>query len=393
MCNNINIILISFIVYDVIVSGAGPSGSYLSYLLSRNGYKVLQLEEHREVGKPVECTGLVSERVFKYVNSRSMVNEVHGANVFFPNGKSIHISKGEKTIVMYRDDFDKDVSAMAIGAGADTRINARVLDAKVNDSYGEVKYRENGEIKYARANIIVGADGANSRIRLSLNYERPKKIISTYQVDSSFHLDDQDDVNVFIGSENSKGFFGWAVPSGEITRIGVGVDHVTAIKYFRNINVKFNRSQILGINAGPIPINYLSKTYGNRSLLLGDAAGIVKPLSGGGIYTGIISAKNAYTAIDQSFNRNNFSEDALKAYQKLWKHEIGRELFIDAKIQQYFSKISTNDTLLNKIYDTINREDIIRRINSLGDIDYPAKVVFSILMRKPQLIKYFLFGG
>jgi len=150
-------------VYDIIVSGAGPSGSYLSYLLSKNGYKVLQLEEHKEIGKPVECTGLVSERVFKYVNSGSKVNEVHGANVFFPNGKNIHISKGEKTIVMYRDEFDKDVSAMAIGSGSDTRINARVLDAKVNDFYGEVKYREHGEIKYAKAGIISVRTGQTAR--------------------------------------------------------------------------------------------------------------------------------------------------------------------------------------------------------------------------------------
>jgi geranylgeranyl reductase family protein len=380
-------------VYDVIISGAGPSGSYLSYLLSKNGYSVLQLEEHKEIGKPVECTGLVSERVFGYIKSKSKINEVHGANVFFPNGKNIHISKGEKTIVMYRDEFDKDASAMAIGAGSDIRINARVLNANINDSYGEVKYREQGEIKYAKASIIVGADGANSRIRQSLNYERPRKIISTYQVDSSFYLEDQDDVNVFIGSENSKGFFGWAVPSGEITRIGVGVDHVTAIKYFRNINSNFGRSQILGINAGPIPINYLKKTYGNRSLLLGDAAGIVKPLSGGGIYTGIISAKNAYAAIDKGFKRDDFSEKSLKEYQRLWKREIGRELYIDSKIQRYFSRMSTNDAMLNKIYDAIDTDEIIRRINSLGDIDYPAKVVFSILMRKPQLIRYFLFGG
>lgn len=380
-------------VYDVIISGAGPSGSYLAYLLSKNGYSVLQLEEHKEIGKPVECTGLVSERVFGYVKSKSQINEVHGANVFFPNGKSIHISKGEKTIVMYRDEFDKDVSAMAIGAGSDTRINARVLDARVNEDYAEVKYRENGEIKYQKASIVVGADGANSRIRQALNYERPRKLISTYQVDSSFHLEDQDDVNVFIGSENSNGFFGWAVPSGEITRIGVGVDHVTAIKYFKNINGKFERSQVLGINAGPIPINYLKKTYSNRSVLLGDAAGIVKPLSGGGIYTGIVSAKNAYAAINHAFKKNDFSEKSMIEYQKLWKREIGRELYIDSIIQRYFARISTNDEMLNKIYSTIDTGDIIKRINSLGDIDYPARVVFSILMRKPRLIKYFLFGG
>ncbi len=380
-------------MYDVIVAGAGPSGSYLSYLLSKNGYSVLQLEEHREVGKPVECTGLVSERVFEYVKSRAQINTVHGANVYFPDGRNIHISKGEKTIVMYRDEFDKDAAAMAIGTGTDFHINSRVLDARSENDYAEVKYRENGEIKYARANVIVGADGANSTVRKSLNYERPKKLISTYQVDSSFHLDDQDDVNVFIGSQNSKGFFGWAVPSGEITRIGVGVDHVTAIKYFRNINSKFERSQILGINAGPIPINYLKRTYSNRSLLLGDAAGIVKPLSGGGIYTGIISAKNAYTAIDNAFKTENFTAETLKRYQSLWKHEIGRELFIDAVVQRYFSKISVNDALLTKIFNEIDSEKIINKINTIGDIDYPARIVFSIIMRRPKLIKYFLTGS
>ncbi len=378
-------------VYDVIVSGAGPSGSYLSYLLSKNGYKVLQLEEHKEIGKPVECTGLVSERVFKYIDSKAKINEVHGANVYFPNNKFIHISKGEKTIVMYRDDFDKDASAMAISAGTDLHVHSRVIDATISDEYAEVKYKQDGEIKYAKSEVVVGADGANSTIRRVLNYERPEKIISTYQVDSSFYLEDQDDVNVFIGSENSKGFFGWAVPSGEITRIGVGVDHVTAIKYFKNINNKFDGSKILGINSGPIPINYLKKTYGNRSLLLGDAAGIVKPLSGGGIYTGIISAKNAYTALDNAFNNGDFSEDSLKYYQKLWKKEIGKELFVDRLIQNYFSGISTNDKLLNKIYEKINNEDVIKMINRLGDIDYPAKIVLSILLRKPQLLKYFIF--
>ncbi len=377
-------------MYDVIVVGSGPSGSYLSYELSKKGYDVLNLEEHREIGKPVECTGLVSERVFKYVKSKAGINSVHGANVYFPNGKSIHISKSEKTIVMYRDDFDKDVSAMAINAGADVKINSRVMDVSVNDEYAEVKYKQDGRIKYEKSKIVVGADGANSRVRKSLNYEMPKKIISTYQVDSAYSIEDQDDVNVFIGSENSKGFFGWAVPSGDITRIGVGVDHVTAIKYFKNINKKFGESKILGINAGPIPINYLKKTYGNRSLLIGDAAGIVKPLSGGGIYTGIISAKNAAIAIDHALKNEDYSEKYLSEYQKLWKREIGFELKKDAIIQRYFASISINDKLLNKIYENINDGNIIKKINELGDIDYPSRVVLSIILKKPVLLKYLI---
>ncbi|KJE48880.1 MULTISPECIES: NAD(P)/FAD-dependent oxidoreductase [Acidiplasma] len=378
-------------MHDVIVVGSGPAGSYLSYSLSKKGYNVLNLEEHKEIGKPVECTGLVSKRVFDYIKSNSRINSVHGANIYFPNGKYIHVRKTEETIVMYRDDFDKDASAMAISAGADVSINSRVMDVSINNEYAEVKYKKNGEIMYAKAQIVAGADGANSTVRKILYRKRPEKIISTYQVDSAARLEDQDDVNVYIGSHNSRGFFGWAVPSGDITRIGVGVDRVNAIKYFKNINKTYGDNKIIGINAGPIPIRYLKKTYGNRSVLVGDAAGIVKPLSGGGIYTGIVSAKNAAEAIDRSFQHEDFSEKSLSLYEKLWKKEIGRELKMDARIQDYYSRLSINDRLLNKIYNAINNENIINKINSLGDIDYPSRVVISVIFKRPQLLKYLIF--
>ena len=80
--------------------------------------------------------------------------------------------------------------------------------------------------------------------------------------------------------------------------------------------------------------------------------------------------------MDKALSNNDFSEKSMKYYQKLWKKEIERELFIDSIIQNYFSKISTNDKLLNKIYETINTDCIINMIDSLGDIDYPARVVF-----------------
>ena len=120
-------------MHDVLVVGSGPSGSYVSYSLAKLGFDVVNMEEHREVGRPVECTGLVSERVFKYVKTKAEVNSVNGAHIFFPNGKSIHIHKGDRTIVMDRDQFDKDASAMAISSGADIRINSRVLSVKVDE--------------------------------------------------------------------------------------------------------------------------------------------------------------------------------------------------------------------------------------------------------------------
>ncbi len=64
---------------------------------------------------------------------------------------------------------------------------------------------------------------------------------------------------------------------------------------------------------------------------------------------------------------------------------------MDARIQDYYSRLSINDRLLNKIYNAINNENIINKINSLGDIDYPSRVVISVIFKRPQLLKYLIF--
>lgn len=377
-------------MHDVIVIGAGPSGSYLGHLLSQKGFSVKILEEHKEVGRPVECTGLVSERVFRMANSKSTVNTVSGANVFFPNGKSIHIAKGEKTIVMDRDRFDKDVSAMAISSGSDFRISSRAISVKGNPHSATVTYRENGKKKEEECRIVVGADGINSVVRRDLFSTRPGRIISCYQVDSAVELEDQDSVNVYIGSESSKGFFGWATPSGKLTRIGVGSYHSSAIKHFMNVNKRFGPDRIVGINGGSIPVKYLERTYSDNALLVGDAAGIVKPLSGGGIFTGMVSSTHAAKTIENALDQENASMHVMSSYQRSWKRELGRELWFDGMIHRLFGGIS--DKKFNAIYDILSDDESLRIINSKGDIDFPSKVVLSLFARRPSLLGKLLFA-
>lgn len=369
---------------DAIVVGAGPSGSYLSYLLSKQGYDVLNLEEHMEVGKPVECTGLVSERVFSYVKSNSRINSVTGANVFFPNGKSVHVEKPEKTIVIERDRFDRDVSAMAISAGTDLKIDARVQSVRTGNDGVTIKYKENGQIKEEKARVIAGADGVNSIVRKELYGVKSKRIVSTYQVDSATPMEDQDSVEVYLGSESTRGFFGWATPAGELTRIGVGTYGVSPFKYFGRISKRFPKDRIMGVTGGAIPIAYLKKTYGYRNLLVGDAGGIVKPLTGGGIYTGVVSSKHAAKTLNNALENEDYSESLFSQYQRDWKKELGRELWIDGRIQKYFSSLS--DRTLNLIHEAVSRKKMIDLINNIGDIDYPSTVVLSLAVRNPRLM-------
>ncbi len=369
------------------MAGAGPAGSYASYRLASMGYSVLNLEEHREIGRPVECTGVVTSRVFGYVKSSAVANRVRGANVFFPGNREMHIEKSEETTVIYRDSFDRDVSAMAISAGADVRLDSRITQVNVAGDAVHVKYRHDGNLLEASSSIIVGADGANSVVRKSLYGSRPSRVVSTYQVDSAVRLPDQDSVNVYLGSESSHGFFAWAVPTGDITRIGLGTIGPGARDLFGRVQKRFPEGRILSVTGGPIPIAYLSRTSGERSLLVGDAAGIVKPLTGGGIYTGIVSAHYAASAINEAFQSQNFSGNFLSRYEKYWKSQLGRELWMDGIVQRIFAGMS--DSSLSRIYSMLSSPGVVDMINSVGDIDYPSRLVMRMILRHPSILMNF----
>lgn len=369
---------------DAIIVGAGPSGSYLSYLLARKGYSVLNLEEHPEVGRPVDCTGVVTSRVFGFVRSDSIANRVKGANIYFPDQEPMHIQKSDETIIIYRDAFDKDVSAMAAGAGAQVNLNSRVSEVRTGADGATVKYRSGGSIVEEKAKVVIGADGANSIVRKDVYSEKPRRVVSTYQVDSAFRMEDQESVSVYLGSRTSRGFFGWAVPTGNISRIGVGTIGSGARARYEALAEHFPPDRVVGINGAPIPISYLRKTYAGRSLLVGDAGGIVKPLTGGGIYTGIVSAKHAARALDEAFQAGDFSEDFLSRYQKYWKADIGRELWMDGLVQRFFARLS--DRALRAVYRVLSSPKVTDTINSIGDIDYPSRLVLSVIARHPSLL-------
>ncbi|MGC8608276.1 MAG: geranylgeranyl reductase family protein [Thermoplasmata archaeon] len=368
---------------DVIVVGGGPAGSYVSYRLSKQGFSVLQLEEHREIGKPVECTGLVSKRVLDFVPTKSIANVVHGANVFFPDGKSIHLRKDEETIVLYRDSFDKDAAAQSISAGTDLRINAKATGVSVKNDGCDVTFRENGNIRQERSRIVIGADGINSVVRRDVFNIRPTKIVSTLQYDVAGKTDDQDSVNVYLGSSLTHGFFGWAVPGGDITRIGTGSYRTSPKPYMERLISKFGENKILSITGAGIPISVMRKLEGYRTILVGDAAGVAKPLSGGGIYTGLLSSYMASIAVSDALEKEEYT-DSLKSYRKMLFKKIGRELKIDGFVQNIFSRI--NDRSFDRIYNFISNKKIIDVINRSGDIDYPSKVLIGVIIRDPAVL-------
>ncbi|WP_171823578.1 NAD(P)/FAD-dependent oxidoreductase [Thermogymnomonas acidicola] len=238
--------------------------------------------------------------------------------------------------------------------------------------------------------VVGGADGVNSVVRKELFGEVPGRVISTYQVDASYRMEDQDSVDVFLGSGFSSGFFAWATPAGHLSRIGLGVYHRNATAYFNRLISMFPGARVLGINGGGIPIRYLKRTYRDSALLVGDAAGIVKPLSGGGIYTGLVSASAAAETLEKALESDDLSARSLSRYQRAWKRRLGMELSFDYLVQRFFTMLS--DRALDAIYREVSKPEVVNLINSVGDIDYPSRVVLRVLMKNPSMVFNFLRG-
>ena len=128
----------------------------------------------------------------------------------------------------------------------------------------------------------------------------------------------------------------------------------------------------------------MPRTYGHRTLFVGDAAGFAKPTSGGGVYTGIRSARHAARVAGTCCETDTFTDEALAEYEQLWKSDIGRELDLGFRIFQLRQTLSASE--MDALIRALGDPDIIRTIVEFGDMDRPGILVRKLL-RKPAILR------
>jgi len=364
--------------YDVVVVGGGPAGSATANLLSHSGYSVAVMEEHAEVGKPVSCAGLVTERVLDMagIDDSVIINRIRGAHVHSPGGRKISIG-GDRThaFVIDRERFDKEMADMAISEGAEYMLNWKVSEA----------YKKDGEIVVAgkekiRCRALVGADGARSTIARCFNFPEPREYIYAMQTVVPYEME-KEFVEIFLGNNIAPKFFAWLIPEGKKARIGVGVGKgYNPREYFEKF-LKIVGAGKEKMNAGIIPLGLRSRFSQDNIFLVGDAAAQVKATSGGGIYPGLVGADILASSIKK------FMEGDGHNYEKEYMKKFGKEL----KKGMFFRKIflRADDKKMDAIFKSID-ERVIETINVYGDIDYPSKLAGEIIKRHPKLLKFLL---
>ena len=120
--------------------------------------------------------------------------------------------------------------------------------------------------------------------------------------------------------------------------------------------------------------------------MTGDAAGMAKPTSGGGIYSGLVSADAAADTAIMAFQKGDLSASTLKQYQFSIESNFAKELKLGSYLRRAFVELS--DSELAEIINSLNDPAIKKAIQDYGDLDYASAVAFAILKVKPQMVKF-----
>ncbi len=376
--------------YDVVVIGAGPAGSIASRYAALNGAKTLLIEEHASIGSPVQCTGLISRAALEECEigeGNFVLNRMKGAFVYSPNCEELEVKGKEiKAYVIDRKIFDRKLAERALDEGVDLLLRTRF----VGMSKEKIFVISKGEKKEIHANIIVGADGIQSSVARAAGLPKCKKILSGAQFEAPYDAKDNEFVEIFTGNEIAPGFFAWAVPFKGFARIGLAKSNDMPALYYleKLLGHKIVASRYKGSRTeyvfGGIPIGMPEKTVCNNVMLVGDAAGQVKPTSGGGIYMGAVCAKIAGEVAAKASR----GEARIEEYEKRWRSAVGRELAIGMRIHKSFGKLS--DENLNEFVAFLNKPEIREIITEHGDIDHPSILLQKLISRgdKTKLLKF-----
>lgn len=356
--------------YEVIIAGAGPSGATLAYELARKGISVALLEK-RALPRYKCCAGGISARTVHLLDidiQELVENEINGAIITLV-GKRPYYGHSDQTIMytVRRDKFDYLLVKRAVAAGATVLQEHGVRKINVADKRVDV-YTSTGDF---RAKFMVGADGVNSIIARELGLR--KKCLVAIETEVIIPQKDmpkwKSHVTLDLGRVPG---YGWVFPKSDHLSIGIAC-HRSKAKDLKRHYEEFVRSlnlvdSTVSRRSGSLIPFCEGKTLATRgrAALLGDAAGLVDPLLGEGIYNAVLSAKLAAPVIEQSLLKNGAE---LLEYQKALEKTILPEM----KFANLLSKALVR--IPSIVFEVLNRDERIWRTCCrllIGETDYTA---------------------
>jgi len=332
--------------YDFIIVGGGPTGCRAAVELARAGHQVAVLEKNLTVGQPVCCTGIISRECMHHfsIPSELVLHNFCSASVYTPRDTVLHVERKEiQAAAIDRGAFNAYMARQAQDSGVDYLLGQRVSEIHINPDSVYICSIRNGTAEYFNARAVILACGFASRVPYELGFGKSR----SWTVGAQVEVESRDlkEVEVYLGRALSPNYFAWFVPlEGNRALAGLMADKQAHEHLSSFISLLQRRGRIEALIGRPsyrgITLRGPERISAARVLLVGDAAGHVKPLTGGGLYFGLLCADIAASMLHQAIGKDVFSARNMRSYDKMCRELLGKELCLGWQGHRLYGRLS-----------------------------------------------------